>query len=127
MSSNEWTKILYQLKRELNFFRRDISIHHLTGMARSTGSQDALDKENALNRIKAEPSRAMYGNFLEAINMASSLFAHDYIDRDLMRTGISAVVITPGPGVFEVNLRLTAYNDRSACRERNRYRSDMRP
>ncbi len=35
--------------------------------------------------------------------MASSLFAHDYIDRDLMRTGISVVVISPGPGVFEVD------------------------
>ena len=100
MSSNEWTKILYQLKRELNFFRRDISIYHLKEMSRP---EDGIDKQISTNKIKAEPSRAMYGNFLEAISLASSLFAHDYIDRDLMRTGISVVLITPSPGVFEVD------------------------
>ncbi|KAM4057020.1 vacuolar membrane-associated protein iml1 domain-containing protein [Hirsutella rhossiliensis] len=83
MASGEWTKILYQLKREFNFFRRDISLHH--------------------QMVKAESSLSIHGNVLEAINLAASQFAHDYIDRDLKRTGISIAVITPGPGVFEVD------------------------
>jgi DEP domain-containing protein 5 len=102
MSSGEWTTILYQLKREFNFFRRDISMHHL----RADSTTLSLAEEgNAAppKATKAESSYAMYGNFLEAINMASSLYAHDYIDRDLMRTGISVVVISPGPGVYEVD------------------------
>ncbi|RDA86092.1 hypothetical protein CP532_1140 [Ophiocordyceps camponoti-leonardi (nom. inval.)] len=94
MASGEWTKILYQLKRELNFFRRDISLHHHAN-ADKTGP--------ALSRVKAESSLSVHGNVLEAINLAASQFAHDYIDRDLMRTGISIAVITPGPGVFEVD------------------------
>lgn len=103
MASGEWTKILYQLKREFNFFRRDISNYHLKAMASVPSlSEDPNSRFMPGSRMKAESSRAMYGNVLEAINMASSLFAHDYIDRDLMRTGISIVLISPGPGVFEV-------------------------
>ncbi|KAK3990035.1 putative vacuolar membrane-associated protein IML1 [Cladorrhinum sp. PSN332] len=105
MTSVEWTKILNQLKREFNYFRKDISTHHMRAVSWSTGPghEDPVAREHTLNGIKAEPSRAVHGNFLEAINMASSLFAHDYIDRDLTRTGISVVVISPSPGVFEVD------------------------
>lgn len=103
MTSGEWTKILYQLKREYNYFRRDISAYHLKAMSPvPTLSEEPGSKQTSTGRIKAEASKAMYGNVLEAINMASSLFAHDYIDRDLLRTGISVAVISPGPGVFEV-------------------------
>ena len=104
MASGEWTKILYQLKKEFNFFRRDISVHHHSVQrdARDAGEENIPDEE-ALNRIKADSSLAIHGNVLEAIHLASSQYAHDYIDRDLTRTGISIVVITPGPGVFEVD------------------------
>ena len=105
MGSGEWTKILYQLKSEFNYFRRDISTFHQKAMHSFSSSDDPADQQAALNRITAEASRAIYGNFLEAINMATSLFAHDYIDRDLMRTGISVVVISPSPGIFEVEPR----------------------
>ncbi|KAK0745179.1 hypothetical protein B0T21DRAFT_381227 [Apiosordaria backusii] len=105
MGSGEWTKILHQLKREFNYFRKDISTHHMKAITWSPfpGSDDPVTRESTLNRIKAEASRAVHGNFLEAINMASSLYAHDYIDRDLTRTGVSVVVISPSPGVFEVD------------------------
>lgn len=104
MASGEWTKILYQLKRELNYFRRDISIHHQTvNRSKQDPNSDNAPDDEALNHIIAESSLAINGNLLEAIHLASSLFAHDYIDRDLTRTGISIAVITPGPGVFEVD------------------------
>ncbi|KAH8197999.1 hypothetical protein TruAng_007824 [Truncatella angustata] len=111
MSSGEWTTILHQLKKEFNAFRKDISLHHQDAMSAAMNlPDDAIDKANEATKIKAESSCAMYGNFLEAINLASSQYAHDYIDRDLLRTGISIVVISPGSGVFEVeyeNLRRT--------------------
>lgn len=104
MASGEWTKILNELKREFNYFRRDISINHLKEMTSMPNiAEEPNLKTSSIGRIKAESSRALYGNVLEAINMASSLFAHDFIDRDLTRTGISIVVISPGPGVFEVD------------------------
>ncbi|KAL2130958.1 hypothetical protein VTI74DRAFT_5721 [Chaetomium olivicolor] len=102
MASGEWTRILHQLKREFNYFRKDISTYHQKAMASSALSEESGCQEAFLNRIKAEASLAVHGNFLEAINMASSLYAHDYIDRDLTRTGVSVVVISPGPGVFDV-------------------------
>lgn len=103
MSSGEWTKILHQLKMEFNVFRRDISLHHQDVLNTTIEiPEDSSAKGTSASKIKAQSSLAMYGNFLEAINLASSLYAHDYIDRDLLRTGISIVVISPGPGVFEV-------------------------
>lgn len=104
MGSGEWTTILYQLKKEFNYFRRDISLHHhsMYTSFQSHSSQD-LPKDMPSNRVKAESTLSMYGNVLEAINLASSQFAHDYVDRDLTRTGISIAVISPGPGVFEVD------------------------
>ncbi|PFH59531.1 hypothetical protein XA68_12234 [Ophiocordyceps unilateralis] len=106
MASGEWTKILYQLKRELNFFRRDISLHHHAkgddSLSPSFDDQ-GVKKDGVLPRVKADSSLSVHGNLLEAINLAASQFAHDYVDRDLMRTGISIAVITPGPGVFEVD------------------------
>lgn len=53
--------------------------------------------------ITGRPSAAINGNILEAINLATLQFSKDYIDRDLVRTGISVVVITPGTGHFEVD------------------------
>ncbi|PHH70618.1 hypothetical protein CDD80_5888 [Ophiocordyceps camponoti-rufipedis] len=105
MASGEWTKILYQLKKELNFFRRDISLHHHANSESLNPSIDeqGVKRDGALSRVKAESSLSIHGNVLEAINLAASQFAHDYIDRDLMRTGISIAVLTPGPGVFEVD------------------------
>ncbi|KAI1382636.1 vacuolar membrane-associated protein IML1 [Hypoxylon trugodes] len=103
MSSGEWTKILHQLKMEFNVFRRDISLHHREAMNDAMEiPEDASARGTSTGKIKAQSSLAMHGNFLEAINLASSLYAHDYVDRDLLRTGISIVVISPGPGVFEV-------------------------
>ncbi|KUJ07054.1 vacuolar membrane-associated protein-like protein IML1 [Mollisia scopiformis] len=110
MASGSWTTILYQLKREFKFFRKDISMHRINTGTTIGPAADSNIRGVLGTRIEAEPSLAMHGNVLEAINLASSQFAHDYIDRDLMRTGISVVVITPCPGIFEVDyetLRLT--------------------
>jgi hypothetical protein len=111
MASGSWTTILYQLKREFKFFRKDISLHRINTVDPTTQSIPENATRGVLGtRIEAEPSLAMYGNVLEAINLASSQFSLDHIDRDLMRTGISLVVITPCPGLFEVDyetLRMT--------------------
>ena len=103
MASGSWTTILYTLKREFKFFRKDISLHRIDTTSGSEAQPENGRRGVLGTRIEAEPSLAMYGNVLEAINLASSQFSHDYIDRDLMRTGISVVVITPSPGLFEVD------------------------
>jgi DEP domain-containing protein 5 len=127
MASGEWTTILYQLKREFRHFRHDISMHRLNTMHKrpeavptesvKPGGEESDDEkfEKGMGsvpgtRIEAEPTLAIHGNLLEAINLASTQYSRDYIDRDLVRTGISIVVITPGAGLFEVDydtLRIT--------------------
>ncbi|KAG6160492.1 hypothetical protein E4U37_000097 [Claviceps purpurea] len=104
MASDEWTTILNQLKKEFNYFRRDISMHHQTANGlKHADSEGENGKDGASHPIKAESSLSVHGNVLEAINMAASRFSYDHIDRDLTRTGISIVVLTPGPGIFEVD------------------------
>ncbi|KAF2428924.1 hypothetical protein EJ08DRAFT_650710 [Tothia fuscella] len=103
MASNDWIKILYQLKKEFRTFLKDISVE--------PQHDDGSDETKF--SIVGKPCGASKGNILEAINMATAQFSHDYIDRDLVRTGISVVVITAGTGVYEVDydmLKLTTDN-----------------
>ncbi|KAJ9617403.1 vacuolar membrane-associated protein iml1 [Knufia peltigerae] len=108
MASAQWTTILNELKKDFRVFLRDISLH--TSANNEIAVKDA--KTNG-TRIAGRPSTALKGNILEAINIASTQFANDYVDRDLIRTGVSIVVISAGTGVFEVNrdlLNLTSQN-----------------
>jgi hypothetical protein len=108
MASGQWTIILNELKKEFRTFLRDVSIQKVdvSSNASSFASpQKGLDPDQVESRpvIAGWPTAALRGNILEAINIASSQFSCDYIDRDLVRTGISVMVITAGTGVFEVD------------------------
>ena len=110
MASGEWATILAQLKQEFLVFLRDISIqepaigdHLPLDAGLSVASTDLPS-----HVIAGHPSAATHGNVLEAINLASSQFSADYIDRDLDRTGVSIVVISPSAGLFEVDYDLLA-------------------
>ena len=108
MASGEWANILSQLKREFKVFLRDISIRKPdTGdhLPLGEGLSSAL-ADPPSHVIAGHPSSAIHGNLLEAINLASSQFSSDYIDRDLVRTGVSIMVLSPGAGVFEVDYDL---------------------
>ena len=108
MASTECSDILSKLKQEFKTFLRDVS-------TRKPGPQDQTSLGTGLTAVSADlpdyiiagrPSAATRGNILEAINLASSHFSSDYIDRDLIRTGVSITVITPGTGLFEVEYNL---------------------
>ncbi len=107
MASAQWTDILFQLKHEFRFFRHDITNFRLNNFVTRPENPPEITDWNLGSipgtRIEAEPTFAIHGNFLEAITLATSQFSSNHIDRDLVRTGISIVVITPGPGLFEVD------------------------
>jgi DEP domain-containing protein 5 len=112
MASADWVTILWQLKKEFRTFLRDISVQPVhveptDGSSFQSAGSASADLEHL---IVGRPTISAKGNILEAINLASSQFARDHIDRDLVRTGISVVVITAGTGVCEVDygmLKLT--------------------
>lgn len=108
MASADWTDILNQLKREFKVFLRDISIREPDlGDHLPLGADISSALANPPSHVIAgRPSAATHGNVLEAINLASSQFSSDYIDRDLVRTGVSIVVLTPSAGLFEVDYNL---------------------
>lgn len=95
MASGDWINILYQLKKEFRTFLREVST-----------CPESPTQERAGAAVAGKPSSASQGNVLEAINLAAAQFARDYIDRDLVRTGISVIVVTPGTGVFEVDYNM---------------------
>ncbi|KAK3077053.1 hypothetical protein LTS18_011341, partial [Coniosporium uncinatum] len=106
MASVDWVKILYQLKKEFRDFLRDVSIMDTQAACAFVTKSSSDDNESSKRPeyiITGNPSIASRGNMLEAINLASSQFSQDYIDRDLVRTGVSIVVVSPGTGVFEVD------------------------
>lgn len=113
MASGQWTTILNELKKDFRVFLRDITLHKPREHNLAEGYPEFEADKDSHTRICGRPTSALRGNILEAINIASSQFASDHIDRDLVRTGISVIVITPGTGVFEVDrqlLNLTSEN-----------------
>ena len=102
MESGHWLKILARLKTAFKEFLREVSTMKISEQAESEASEGTTISQ-AKTVLAGEPTSAMHGNILEAINIASSQFSKDYIDRDLVRTGISVVIITPGTGVYEVD------------------------
>ncbi|KAL8777207.1 MAG: hypothetical protein Q9213_007963 [Squamulea squamosa] len=109
MPSGEWSDILVQLKKEFRVFLKDISIH-TSGVDPTVTDQSGsgTPRHGLSHIISGNPSPALRGNILEAVNLASSQFSCDYIDRDLVRTGVSVIVITAGTGLFEVDYSLLA-------------------
>jgi hypothetical protein len=106
MASGDWIHILYQLKKEFRTFLREVSlVPNLSGSVSDTGTAET-EGSTASTTLGGKPSSASQGNILEAINLAAAQFAKDYIDRDLVRTGISVIVVTPGTGVFEVDFNM---------------------
>lgn len=107
-TSGEWSDILARLKLEYKTFLRDISICRPTPAPRLSlrnGLAGAPDSSPEWV-ISGQPCIAAQGNILEAINLASIHFSYDHIDCDLVRTGVSVALITPGSGVFEVDHKL---------------------
>lgn len=108
IASERWARILSQLKAEFKVFLRDVSVRKPTTrhcLSLGTGLA-AMSTDSPSHIIAGHPSAAIRGNILEAINLASSQFSCDYIDRDLIRTGVSIAVITAGTGLFEVDYKL---------------------
>ncbi|KAF2180031.1 hypothetical protein K469DRAFT_640248 [Zopfia rhizophila CBS 207.26] len=106
MASGDWINILYHLKKEFRAFLRDVSLVPKPPNNPASAEEKMSAKSEPELIIAGMPSTAAHGNVLEAINLAAAQFAKDYIDRDLIRTGISVVVITAGTGVFEVDYNI---------------------
>ncbi|KAJ5506151.1 Winged helix-turn-helix transcription repressor DNA-binding [Penicillium expansum] len=103
MASGHWTTILDELKREFRTFLRDVSILKPDDIDAVSGSGIKSSSKLNMATIAGHPSSALRGNILEAIHLASAHLAFDHIDRDMVHTGTSIIVITPGSGVFEVS------------------------
>lgn len=103
----DWTPTLIILKRLIKEYRDYVLNYH----RRNLSMQSASSSSSTLERQPSMPdgylSSAAEGNFLETLNLASSVFERHFIDRPFDRTGMMSLVITPGNGIFEVSKELT--------------------
>lgn len=84
---SKWSEIMEKLRYEFSRFDRDVLL------------QDD-------GKIQGKILPAIKGNLLQAICIASSLVSTKFIDRDLRRTGVQTLIITPGAGIFDVDYDL---------------------
>jgi hypothetical protein len=88
----DWNTIIKKLKKEYDAYLH--SLYDFVG-TRLAGVRLGYSSE---------------GNLLEAVNLALNPFDKHYVDRDLLRTGLSIVVVSPGSCAFHVSkdlLRMT--------------------
>jgi DEP domain-containing protein 5 len=131
---DDWSAIISQLKREMtrfppdcassrnSIFEPDQDIESVqrryseSGIGGTKGGQ-ANDGSLTFDSFRSERRRrqartrwtnssASQGNFLEALNMALSVFDRHNVDRNLRRTGMDVIVISAGTGFFEVDPHL---------------------
>ena len=105
VGSGEWADILARLKLEFRSFLRDVSVRQPRSKVRSSFGDGAFD-ESPDWVISGQPCIAACGNILEAISLGLEHFSYDHIDRDLVRTGASIAIVTPGTGLFDVDHQL---------------------
>ncbi|CAG8506457.1 13958_t:CDS:2 [Acaulospora morrowiae] len=91
---NDWTTALKELKNELLSYQPKILL------------REKRKGDSVYNVLSGTNSYAFSGNILEAINLAMNPFDKHYVDRDLLRTGLSIIVVTPGCGRFEVDKKV---------------------
>ncbi|KAI9497719.1 hypothetical protein BDB00DRAFT_784640 [Zychaea mexicana] len=90
-STDDWMSVIAPLKEEQLTFQKDV-------LMRKNKDEQSV--------VSGRISVAYEGNVLEAVNLALNPFDNHYVDRDLMRTGLSIILITPGAGKFAVNKKL---------------------
>ncbi|KAL7331578.1 vacuolar membrane-associated protein iml1 [Mucor circinelloides] len=89
-TTDDWMSVIGPLKKEQLNFQPDV----------------LLRTEEGRKVVSGQISMAYEGNVLEAVNLALNPFDKHFVDRDLMRTGLSIILITPGVGKFCVNKKL---------------------
>ena len=99
-ASSDWAETLLQLKREFLKIQKEILVQHRPASPSTETSTST--QSSGKDIISGTLSNAAQGNILEAISLASQQFANSYYDPDLLRTGLSVIIITPGTGVFQV-------------------------
>ncbi|KAK2181162.1 hypothetical protein NP493_409g08019, partial [Ridgeia piscesae] len=97
----DWTGTIIKLKSLFNEYPDRVLNYHKQ-------RRHLHDDSGAPSEVPAaHNSTAAQGNLLEVLNMALNVFETYYLDQNFERTGKLSVVITPGPGVFEVDRELT--------------------
>lgn len=98
--TSKWNEIMETLRYEFSKFDRDVL---LLDKDEWKSSSDAPTTEG---KIKGQVLPAIKGNLLQAISIATSLVSNKFMDRDLRRTGVQTLIITPGSGIFDVDYNL---------------------
>lgn len=110
---HDWKPSLVYLKESFWTFQRDILLTHhyhqnlqFQQNERETAGAPNPGPEDIPVRLVGRLSMAHEGPVLEALNLNLNPMESHYVDRSLVLTGSSTLLISPGTGHFRVNKRL---------------------
>jgi DEP domain-containing protein 5 len=92
----DWTPTLFFLRSLIKDYREHILEFHENQLQLNDNQQEQ-------QQPKWQLSSAAQGNYLETINILSTVFERSFIDTQFDATGSMSVIITAGNGVFEVS------------------------
>lgn len=98
-SRTDWSTVLPMVKQAIQSFASLVQCSG--GLYKPFGTL-----ESDRRTFSGVNSHAEDGCILEAVNLALNSFDRHYVDRDLLRTGLSIAVVTPGSGTFKVDEKL---------------------
>lgn len=99
---SDWLTALPEVKRAIQRAEREVFLEFNLAQMQMAGK----DRDGENKRVIGWWSYAFEAPVLEAINLALNPFDEHYIDRDLSRTGLSLMILTPGTGHFAVDKNL---------------------
>jgi hypothetical protein len=97
---SDWLTALPEVKRAIQRAEREVFLEFNLGQMAGKGH------DGECKRVIGWWSYAFEAPILEAINLALNPYDEHYIDRDLSRTGLSLMVLSPGTGHFSVDKNL---------------------
>ncbi|KAG8906511.1 vacuolar membrane-associated protein iml1 [Tulasnella sp. 403] len=108
---HDWKPSLVYLKESFWTFQRDILLtHHYHQNIKAREKLEVDDDGDSMDdppvRLVGRISMAHEGPILEALNLSLNPMESHYVDRSLVLTGCSMMLLSPGTGHFRVNKRL---------------------
>ncbi|KAK9472718.1 uncharacterized protein V1510DRAFT_125494 [Dipodascopsis tothii] len=93
MKVSDWTEIMATLRREFVTFLKSVLV------------QENVAGDGAAQIVGAI-CPAVKGNILEAVNFAATQVSRDLLINDSQRTGMQTMILSPGTGLFDVEIDL---------------------
>jgi hypothetical protein len=101
---DDWQETILELRKIFTNYKEFVVEYHKSNLSDCGRCEEQSEVGSDLP--KATICSAGKGNFLEVLNMSLNTFENSYLNRNLDRTGMQSIVITPGKKCFVSESRI---------------------